>query len=175
MHYKSSLKSKHLLLNSKNVSLRRIMVFHAQEILWGWRETVQTRSSLRLVTRQAYSLRGLLGAQSHVCLANHAECEWLSFSGLYFYRYISFCTLSINYLLLASFMAVSNRIYGQEMRCPGVNRACLLHDPKPCSVTVIQDFRIWCRRMVLLSKLLSVFISLEQTSKYVVNISSWCS
>ena len=40
------------------------------------------------------------GSRSHV----HTS----SFSGLDFYRNISFCTLSINYLLSASFMAVGN-------------------------------------------------------------------
>lgn len=54
----------------------------------------------------------------HVCRANHAECKWLQVSHTYFLIFwscafqesgnISFCTLSINYLLSPSFMAVGN-------------------------------------------------------------------
>lgn len=70
------------------------------------------------ITISLYAGWGALGPQSHVYHASHAQYEWLKVSHTYFlifwlcapqeYRNISFCTLSINYLLSVSFMAVCN-------------------------------------------------------------------
>lgn len=45
------------------------------------------------------------------------------------------------------------------MRCPGVNKACLLHYPKPCSVIPNQDSRIGCGASVKEQTSVSLYLS----------------